>query len=362
MIPINKPFLPDKKEYQKYLSDIWYRNWLTNDGPVVKKLEERLTEKLGVANLSFVSNGTIALQIALKALGLEGEIITTPFSFIATTSTVIWENCKPVFADIDKETFNIDPEQIERSISPNTTAILATHVFGNPCEIDAIKKIADKHNLAVIYDGAHCFGSLYDGESVLNYGDISTISFHATKLFHSVEGGGIICNKDVANKISLLRNFGHNGPEKFDGVGINGKNSEFHAAMGLANLPYIDTILEKRRKDHQLYDEYLQSLPILKQKINGKGTSNYSYYPIVLNDEATCLKVKENLENKSIFPRRYFYPSLNTLEYVDTKKKMNNSENVANSILCLPLYYDLQEAEIANVSQVIRDTLTIYNI
>ena len=237
MIPVTKPFLPPKEEYEDFLRGIWSRNWLTNNGPLVNELELRLKEYLKVKHLLYLSNGTIALQIAIKALGLKGEIITTPFSYVATTSSIVWENCKPVFVDIDPKTLNIDPEKLETAITKKTTAILATHVYGNPCDIEAIQAIADKHHLKVIYDAAHCFGTKYKGKSVFEYGDVSTTSFHSTKIFHTVEGGAVFTkDPSMLKRMAYMRNFGHDGPEKFNGVGINGKNSEFHAAMGLVNL------------------------------------------------------------------------------------------------------------------------------
>jgi dTDP-4-amino-4,6-dideoxygalactose transaminase len=239
MIPVTKPFSPPIAEYTKLLEGVWERHWFTNNGPLVNELELQLKTYLNLPHLLFLNNGTIALQIAIKALELKGDIITTPFSYVATTSSIVWEGCNPVFVDIDPQTLNIDPTKIEAAIKPNTTAILATHVYGNPCDIDAIQKIADKYKLKVIYDAAHCFGTLYKGKSVFAYGDISTTSFHSTKLFHTVEGGAVFTmNPDLLKKLSYLRNFGHEGPEHFAEVGINGKNSEFHAAMGLCNLKY----------------------------------------------------------------------------------------------------------------------------
>src|SRR5690606_18072879 len=221
MIPVTKPFLPPQEEYEKYLDGIWKREWLTNNGPLVNELELQLKEYLGLKHILYVSNGTIALQMAIKALELKGEIITTQFSFVATTSSIVWEGCKPVFVDIDQATLNIDPSKIEAAITSETSGILATHVYGNPCDIEAIQAIADKHGLKVIYDAAHCFGTKYKGRSVFEYGDISTTSFHATKLFHTIEGGAVFTkDPEVLKKLSFLRNFGHNGPEKYEGVGI----------------------------------------------------------------------------------------------------------------------------------------------
>ena len=233
MIPVTKPFLPPKDEYLELVDGIWERNWLTNNGPLVKQLEESLKEKLSLDNLLFVGNGTIAIQLAIKSLELTGEIITTPFSYVATTSSVVWEHCTPVFVDIDKDSLNIDPNEIEKKITPKTQAILATHVYGNPCDVEAIASIAERNNLKVIYDGAHAFGVKVNGKSIFEYGDITTCSLHATKLYHSIEGGLVITNnKDLQKKLYHMRNFGHNGPENFSELGINGKNSEFHAAYG----------------------------------------------------------------------------------------------------------------------------------
>ena len=241
IIPITKPFLPPLEEYQKYLEGIWKRQWLTNMGPLASELEMKLKEHLGLKHLLFVTNGTVALQMAIKALDLQGEIITTPFSFVATTSSIVWEGCTPVFADIDKDTLNIDATKIEAAITDKTTAILATHVYGNPCDVVAIEEIAKKHNLKVIYDGAHAFGVEVNGRSIFEYGDISICSLHATKLYHSGEGGLIVTKDSVLlKKIASMRNFGFAGSEAFSELGINGKNSEFHAAMGLANIPHIE--------------------------------------------------------------------------------------------------------------------------
>lgn len=353
MIPVTKPFLPSKERYEHYLNAIWRRNWLTNNGPLVNELEIKLKDYLNVNSVHFVSNGTIALQIAIKALDIKGEVITTPFSYVATTSSLVWEGCAPVFVDINAQSFNIDASKIEEAITPHTTAILATHVYGNPCAIDAIDNIAKKHNLKVIYDAAHCFGTKYKGSSIFNYGDISTTSFHATKLFHTVEGGAVFSNdKYAAERIDFLRNFGHDGVDKFNGVGINGKNSEFHAAMGLANLPEVDAVLEKRLKDHQLYDNRLASLDLQKPLVNKHATYNYSYYPVVFNSEESCLAVFNNLARKRIGARRYFYPTLSSLDYVE-KQNTPIADDIAKRILCLPLYEQLTEAEVDMIARAI---------
>ncbi len=357
MIPVTKPFLPPIAEYQQYIKDIWERNWLTNNGPLVNELELKLKEHLHLDHLLYVTNGTIALQIAIKALELKGEIITTPFSYVATTSSIVWEGCTPVFADIDKDTLNIDPKQIEAKLTEHTSAILATHVYGNPCDIDAIDAIAKKHKLKVIYDAAHCFGSTYKGKSVYGYGDISTASFHATKVFHTTEGGAVITQQpELLKRMAFLRNFGHDGYENFNGVGINGKNSEFHAAMGLANLPYINSILAKRKNDHARYDHWLNKLNLQKIPFNDKTGSNYSYYPILLNNETDCLLLMRTLEANGIFCRRYFHPALSSLAYVKSQE-LPISDAIAKSVLCLPMYYQITYSEIDLICRLILRTL-----
>jgi dTDP-4-amino-4,6-dideoxygalactose transaminase len=357
MINVTKSYLPSQEEYNEYLKGIWQRVHLTNHGPLVVELEEKLKEFLGVKHLFFLNNGTIALQIAIKALDLQGEIITTPFSYVATTSCIVWENCKPVFADIHPETYCLNPSEIEKKITENTVAIMATHVYGNPCNLEAIEKIAKKYRIKVIYDAAHAFGVKYKDTSVLNYGDISTLSFHATKLFHTIEGGAIVTNDDnLAHKISYMRNFGHNGSEDFWGVGINGKTSEFNAAMGLCILPKVNEIIAKRRLLSEKYDKMLTNLGLVKPLIDSKVFYTYSYYPIIFKSEKDLLNVKKILNASNIYPRRYFYPSLNTLNYVDNDK-MPISEDISTRVLCLPLYYDLKEVEVQMIANLVVQTL-----
>jgi dTDP-4-amino-4,6-dideoxygalactose transaminase len=356
MIPVTKSFLPPFEEYETYLKGIWQRNWLTNNGPLVNELELRLKEYLNVPHLLFLSNGTIALQIAIKALELKGEIITTPFSYVATTSSIVWEGCVPTFVDIDPHSLNIDASKIEEAITPHTSAILATHVYGNPCDIDAISTIAQKHNLKVIYDAAHCFGTKYKGKSVFEYGDISTTSFHATKVFHTIEGGAVFTDSaELTKKMSYLLNFGHNGPDTFAEVGINGKNSEFHAAMGLTNLKSIAAILKTRKEQSEYYNSRLKTLNVGKIKINPLCEFNYAYYPIIFKTEKELLKNLENLNAHRIYPRRYFNPSLNKLPYV-TYKEMPVSEDISTRVLCLPLYFDLSVEEMDLICRVLLRT------
>jgi dTDP-4-amino-4,6-dideoxygalactose transaminase len=351
MIPVTKPFLPPINEYKAYLDGVWNREWLTNNGPLVNEYEHRLKESLGVKNLLFVTNGTIAIQLAIKALELKGEIITTPFSYVATTSSIAWEGCTPVFVDIDADTFNINPALIESVITENTCAILATHCFGNPCDIDAIQAIADKFDLKVIYDAAHCYGSKYKGKSVLEYGDVSTLSLHATKLVHSTEGGLVVAkDSEVLHKLTYMRNFGHNGPEDFYGIGINGKNSEFHAAMGLSVLGYANQILDKRRKQHQIYNKLLKDFSGRGQVAQQNSSVNYSYYPLVLEKESHVNILREQLGIRDVFIRRYFYPLLSSLNYVENAI-LPVADSVSRRIVCLPLYYSLTEEEQLLVSR-----------
>jgi dTDP-4-amino-4,6-dideoxygalactose transaminase len=352
LIPVTKPFAAPIEEFHEVTRGIWERNWFTNNGPLVNDLELKLKQHLGLKHLLFLGNGTIAIQIALKALNITRKVITTPFSYVATTSSLVWEGCRPVFADIDPKTFNIDPAKIEEVIDDDTEAILATHCFGNPCEIDKIQQIAQKHNLKVIYDAAHCFGSTYKGESVFAYGDISTVSFHATKLFHTVEGGAVITqDSSLLKSMSHLRNFGHDGPEVFNGIGINGKNSELHAAVGVVNLRYIQSILERRRKQSGNYDELLTGLDVVKQSPTPGGEINHSYYPIVFESESLLKKMKLSLEKSQIFPRRYFYPSLNLLGYVEGSCPI--AEDISSRILCLPVYHTLSLEEQEMIARVL---------
>lgn len=353
MINVSKPFLPPREEFDKYIDGIWQRTWLTNNGPLVNELELKLKEYLDIPHMLYLNNGTIALQIAIKALKLKGEVITTPFSYVATTSSIVWEGCKPVFVDIDSSTLNIDPTKIEDAITEKTTAIIATHVYGNPCNIDAIQQIATKYKLKVIYDGAHCFGSRYKGKSVFNYGDVCTASFHATKLFHTIEGGAVFTNDaELLKKMSFMRNFGHQGNDDFAEVGINAKNSEFHAAMGLANFKYIPDLLRSRKEQSLRYDSYLKTLEISKISITEDSDFNYAYYPLILKNEELTLKVIKELEGNWIYPRRYFYPGLNTVK-IYKGDLLPISESVVNRIICLPLYHSLSNEEIDFICRII---------
>jgi dTDP-4-amino-4,6-dideoxygalactose transaminase len=341
-------------EYIQYLEKIWESNQLTNNGPLVKELEIKLIDYFGVKHLFFVTNGTIALQIAIKALDLHGEIITTPFSYVATTSSIVWEGCSPVFVDIDSDTLCINPDLIEAAITPETSAILTTHVYGIPSDVEKIYEIAQRNNLKVIYDASHAFGVRFKDKSLVSYGDISTVSFHATKLFHTVEGGAIITQDDeIANRISYMRNFGHKGQEDFWGLGINGKNSEFHAAMGLCNLNHISSIIERRKQVSKWYDDLLRESDLFKPLLPKFSEYNYSYYPVIFKNGNRLLTVKQKLNEKDIYPRRYFFPSLNELPYVKSKP-IHFSTDIANRVLCLPLYGELEYEIIKEIVTIIR--------
>lgn len=357
MINVTKTFLPPIREYKKQLEKIWKTSWVTNQGPLAEELERRLKDYLGVKNLLLVSNGTIALQIAIKALELKGSIITTPYSYVATANSILWEGCKPVFCDIESKTFCIDADKIESCIDENTSAILPTMVYGFPCDFKKIKSIASKHNLKIIYDGAHAFGVRTNKESVFNFGDISTISFHATKLFHTIEGGAIITNDDkLAHKIFLLRAFGHMDDEYFS-IGINGRTSEFNAAMGLCLLPRVKNFVKKRKKISLLYKKNLDKLNLHFPEIPGKLDYNYSYFPVVFESEEQMLNVKNELSANAVNTRRYFYPSLNMLPYLNEKIHCPVSQNIASRILCLPVYHELESKTIKRISKIIRGSL-----
>ena len=359
MIPVTKSFLPPMEEYLTYIKQIWESDTLTNNGPLVKSLEAKLKDYLGVRHLFFVSNGTIAIQIAVRALDLRGEIITTPFSYVATTSSIVWEGCVPVYVDIDPNTLCINPELIEAAITPQTAAILATHVFGIPCAVEKIQAIAKKHGLNVIYDAAHAFGANYLGRSLAGYGDVSTLSFHATKLFHTVEGGAVITDDDeIAHRIGYMRNFGHKGQEDFWGLGINGKNSEFHAAMGLCNLPYVKEIIAARKQVCVWYDELLADSDLTRPQIPDGTEYNYAYYPVLFPSEEALLSAKDALNAQQIYPRRYFYPSLDTLPYVETNKSHNpHSTHVSSRVLCLPLYPELSREIVTTITSTIKHAI-----
>lgn len=357
MIQVTKTFLPPQDEYQAILKLAWDAAWVTNRGMLVYELETKLKDYLGVKHILVTTNGTLPIQIAIKGLELTGEIITTPFSYVATTSCIVWEGCTPVFVDIHPDYLTIDESKIEAAITPKTSAILVTHVYGNPCDVEAIAIIAKKHGLKVIYDAAHCFGVTYKGQSIFNYGDVSSCSFHATKVFHTGEGGALFTNdKKLLKTLFSLHNFGHQSEDGFFGVGINGKMSEPQAALGLAVLPYMKGLFENRKNVTENYDQALKNTALQTIKIRAHTQWNYSYYPIIFRDEGQLLKVREKLNKGNIYPRRYFYPSLNTIHYVDACS-CPISESIASRVLCLPLYPDLGEADQNRIIKLLKEVL-----
>lgn len=357
MINVTKTFFPPLEEYQEQLQRIWKNQWLTNRGELVLELEGKLKNYLSVDHILITNNGTIPIQIALKLLGNGGEIITTPFSYVATTAAIVWENCTPVFVDIHPEYLTIDETKIEAAITDKTTCILATHVFGNPCHVEVIEAIAKKHSLKVIYDAAHAFGVTYSGQSIFDYGDVSTCSFHATKLFHTGEGGALFAKETkLQHQLFYSHNFGHDGPVAFHGLGINGKISELQAAMGLTVLPHMATIVAERKRVVDFYNQNLDFSQIKTLKIRNNTEWNYSYYPIILKDEATLLRVQNALNDLKIFTRRYFYPSLNTINYVE-RTTMPISESIASRILCLPLFVDLKQSQVESICEIINSNI-----
>lgn len=342
MINVTKTYLPPIDKYQNYVKKIFNKGIITNNGEMVRKLQNKLGKYLGVKNILLVQNGTLALQIAYKLLNLKGNVVTTPFSFVATVSSQVWEGLKPVFADINRETLNIDTKLIENSITPKTSAIVPVHVFGNGCEVEVIDEIARKNHIKVVYDAAHAFGVKYKGKSILNYGDVSILSFHATKIFHTIEGGALVINDDeLYKKASLMINFGISGFNSIDELGINAKMNEFEAAMGLCILDDIDEIIEKRKKVYEYYMNYLKG-DLSFQKNNENSTLNYSYFPIILKDEKTLLLILKKLLNENIMPRRYFYPCLSKLPYTKNAKETPISYDISKRILCLPFYDSLE--------------------
>ncbi len=358
MINVTKSYLPDFDEYSQYLKGIWERVYLTNDGPLVRELEVQLKEYLGVKHLKFCTNGTIVLQMALKALDITQEVITTPFSYCATTNAILWAGCTPVFADIRPDDFCINADLIEPLITEHTQAIMATHVYGNACRIEQIQAIAERFNLKVIYDAAHTFGARYHDQSILSYGDVSTCSFHATKVFHTIEGGCIVTDDDaLAEKLALYRSFGHRNDDYYS-IGINAKNSEFHAAMGLCNLPKVPALIAARKQVFGWYDDRLDFSKITRPAIAPGVEYNYAYYPVVLSSEEKLLAVRDRLNQADVFPRRYFYPSLNTLPYAHPGgvQVCPVSEDVSLRTLCLPMYPELPQADVDRICQLVNET------
>ncbi len=356
-INVTKAALPQRNAFDIRIDQLFETGWLTNNGALVQELESRLCHFLGVKNLVLVCNGTLALQISYRLLGLRGKVITSPFTFIGTASSAKWEGLDVEFADIDPHSFNIDVAEIERKITRGTSAIEPVHLFGNPCDVEAIDTLARGHNLKVIYDAAHAFGVQYKGESILNWGSISILSFHATKLFHTIEGGALIINDDkLCEQARKMINFGITGLESIECLGINAKMNEFQAAMGLCLLDEVEEIIARRAELAGIYDSILGEV-VVKQKWREGASCNHGYYPVLLKDESTTKQVQTALNKHNIFPRRYFYPSLDTLDFIARKQVAPISRNIARRILCLPLYSELTEEECRTIADIVLDVL-----
>ena len=361
MIPVTKPYLPNREKLNQYLDGIYQRNWLTNNGPLVQELTSRLEEYLGVENLLLVSNGTLALQVAYHALGINepvngtpAEAITTPFTFIATASSLKWDGIQPMFADIDPETWCLAPKNIEAKITPQTRAIVPVHVFGNACDVEAIDAIAQKHQLKVIYDAAHAFGVNYKGESLLKHGDAATLSFHATKLFHTGEGGAIIFKrKEDLDRAKIMINFGITGPESIEELGINAKMNELQAAMGLCVLDEMEENLKARAAVWNRYEQALSQTLQLQAKPEALDY-NYAYFPVVFESEEQALRVAAKLKENGVLARRYFYPSLESVACLGAEADQAMSKDIASRILCLPLFGELASDEQEKVIATLR--------
>lgn len=357
-IYVTMPSLAPLEEYTELLKGVWERGILTHNGPLVQQFEKDLCSKLNMDHFVAVSNGTIAIQMAIKALELKGEIITTPFTWVATVSAIKWEGCVPVFCDIDPDTLNIDPSKIEALINENTVAIMPVHVFGNPCDVDAIETIAKKHGLKVIYDGAHAIGSTYNNKSLLEYGDITATSLHATKLLNTAEGGGCIAtDKELHEKLKRIRFFGHDDTKDVIEDGFNGKLTEVHAALGLANLKYYDEVLADRQRKYLLYKNILQVNKKLSFQEIKMGETNYSYFPLIFQSEEVLLHIEKKLNEQQIYPRRYFYPSVNTYKKIVDYQSMPVSEDISKRIACLPLYWSLKDEDIKCICKIVLDNL-----
>ena len=357
---VTQSYLPPFDEFVAQMQRIWQSGQLTNNGPLVVEYEDQLKKRLGVKHIFTVDNGDAGLRVAYKAMELSGSVVTTPFSYVSTTSSLLWSGLTPIFADIDPETLTIDPQRVAESITEDTSAILATHVFGNPCDVNRLQEVADEHKLWLIYDAAHAFGVTYNDSPILSFGDVSMISLHATKIVHSGEGGLLATNDDeLASQIEWRRRFGHDGTESFHGVGINAKMSELHAGLGLCVLHHYDTIVALRRKAAVAYDTAIDDLklPISKPTIRPKTVYNSAYYPILLESESTLIRVIDYLNQRQIFPRRYFYPSLNTVATFGHFPNMPISESVSARALCLPFSATTTEHQIRRVTNAISEAL-----
>lgn len=362
-IPVTQPHLPELSEFIPYLEKIWNNKWLTNNGPFHQQLEKELCEYLGVKYISLFNNATIALITALQALRISGEVITTPYSFVATSHSIMWNGLKPVFVDICPETFNIDPKKIEAAITPNTTAIMPVHCYSNPCDVETIQTIADNYGLRVIYDAAHAFGVNYKGKSILDFGDMSILSFHATKVFNTFEGGAIICQDEkTKQRIDRLKNFGIADELTVTAPGINGKMSEINAAFGLVQLKHIDSAISQRAIIDQKYRDELKSIKgITVPKNSSDANSNHSYFPVLIEPEfrMTRDELYEELKAKNILSRRYFYPIISNMPMyrgIESAAVSNlpHSNSTSDKVLCLPIFNEMTKEDFERVIAVIR--------
>ncbi len=356
MINVTKSHLPPIEDYIEYLRGIWQRGHLTNNGPLLVELEHQLAQYLGVKNIFLVANGMLGLHIALRALQVKGSVVTTPFSYVATTAAIAWEGHRPIYADID-DSLCITPASCEKVWPNDAGAILATHVYGNACDVNGLTALAKIKGVPLIFDAAHEFGAKFDKKALASFGDIAMLSFHATKLFHTVEGGALIVqDDDVAERVAYLRNFGHASSESFHACGTNAKMSEFHAAMGLCNLNVVDELINKRRKCSELYDHELRGLMLQFPLWTNNLDRNYSYYPILLPSEFILNSIIKTLNAENIYPRRYFFPSLSSLNYVDSQE-VPICNDVCSRVLCLPLWAELEAMQIKRIAALIRRVL-----
>lgn len=363
MIYVTRPLLPPAREYGRYLKGVWRRHRLTNSGPLHNELEEKLAHRLGTDNLVLVANGTLALQLAFKALGLKGEVVTTPFTFAASANALVWEGLTPIFADIDPNTLNVDPASVEKRITKQTSAILAVHVFGNPCDVEALGHIAKKKGIRLIFDAAHAFGVEYAGRPILSYGDASALSFHATKVFHTIEGGGVAVQKNKeAGTLRLLRNFGIAEKERVLLPGINAKMNEFQAAMGLCNLKLVENEIAARRERYELYKELLKGVPSVRFQSLTASRYNYSYMPVLIAGRGRRDVAYDALRKRGVMARKYFFPLVSDAAYFRIGKRKRGTRRspvpvaakVAHEVLCLPLYGDLPLSAMRRIAHVVR--------
>ena len=354
-INVTKSYLPPREKLYRYVDRIYESGQLTNNGDLVKKLESKLQEYLNVKHVILVANGTLALQISYNILGLKNYVITTPYSFVATTSSMVWAGLKPVFSDIDKKYLTLDPEIIDKNLIKKASAIVPVHVYGNPCNIEAFDDITKENtNIKILYDAAHAFGVKYKGKSLVKYGDVSILSFHATKLFQTIEGGAIVTDSDyIADLAIQARNFGIDINGNIISVGINAKMNEFEAAMGLCVLDDIKKIIADRKRTWSYYNELLDNF-VEFPEIREKTEWNHSYVPILFRNEKECLKAVESLNRENIYPRRYFYPSLDTLSYINAKKINSISLDIASRVLCLPTFTSISNEVISKIANIIK--------